>query len=109
VKPPEIAFSIVIGAVVALGLDFFPVLALIVVTLLLLLGIALRAPVVVFACAIGSGVFLALLSLATMRCDPAIQDCTVEGPTLILFAWLALVAVVGAAATLRLAARSRHG
>jgi hypothetical protein len=108
VKLRELVISLAVGLVAALAIDFFPVLALIVLTAVLVVGVARRAVVAVLVPAIACLVFLVLLGLAVMRCDSALQECTVEGPTLILFVWLGLVAVVGAAATLRFAAWSRH-
>lgn len=107
VKPSEIVVSILAGLLAALGIDLFGVLALIVVTILLVVGIALRARVVVLACAIASGAILALWALATTRCDPTIGNCALETPLLVGLVWVALVGVVGLAATLLLVARSR--
>ena len=106
-RPTSILLSILTGLVGALALDLWPVPALIVVTVLLIVGIATRAATAVLATAIASAVILALWILASTRCDPAIQDCTLEAPELILFGWLALLLVGGLAATLRLVARSR--
>jgi hypothetical protein len=107
VKLTELVISLAVGLVAALAIDFFPVLALIVLTAVLLVGVARRVVVAVLAPAIACLVFLVLLGLALMRCDPALQDCTVEGPTLVLSVWLASVVVVGAAATVLFVARSR--
>jgi hypothetical protein len=107
VKRAEVLFGVVIGLVAVLGIDFYPVPALVALTLLLLLGVARRAVVAVFVPAVACSVFVFLWVLAVTRCDPVLQDCSVEGPGLILFAWVATVAVVGATATLRFAARSR--
>jgi hypothetical protein len=107
VKRAEVLFGVLIGLVAVLGIDFYPVPALVALTLLLLLGVARRAVVAVLVPAIACSVFIVLWVLAVMRCDPALQNCTVEGPGLMLFVWVAMVAVVGAAATLRFAARSR--
>ncbi len=90
-----------------MAIDLFGVMALIVVTLLLVLGIRSRALTAVLAPAIACSLVLTLAVLATMDCDTAVQDCTLETPILVLFGWLALVVVIGAVATLRLVARSR--
>jgi hypothetical protein len=107
VKPSEILVSFVAGLVGALGIDLFGTPGLIVVTVLLILGIVFRVGVAVLACAIACAVVLALWALAMMRCDPTIGDCTPDAPLLVMFGWLALVLVVGVAATLRLVVRSR--
>ena len=98
--------SVVAGLAGALVIDLFGVPALIFVTLGLVVAFALKAQTLTFATAIAAGAFLALCLLATTRCDQTIQDCSLETPTLVLFGWLALVAVVGLGATFRLVARS---
>jgi hypothetical protein len=99
--------SVVAGLAGALAIDLFGVPALILVTLGLVVAIAIKAATLTFATAVAAAAFLALWVLATTRCDQTIQDCSLETPTLVLFGWLALVAVVGFAATFRLVARSR--
>jgi hypothetical protein len=106
VKPAAIVSSVVAGLAGALLIDLFGVPALILVTLVLVVAIALKAATLTFATAVAAAVFLALWLLATARCDQTIQDCSLEPPTLVLFGWIALVAVVGLAATFRLVARS---
>ncbi len=107
VSTSTILLSIVAGLVLALAIDLFGVAGLIVVTLLLVLGIRSRALTAVLAPAIASAVILAFSVIATTHCDPAIQDCTVGTPMLVLFGWLVLVMVVGVVATLRLVPRPR--
>ncbi|MEP7360691.1 MAG: hypothetical protein ABI744_03840 [Chloroflexota bacterium] len=106
-RPPEIVVSIVAGLVFALGIDLFGFPGLIAVTVVLIAGIARRASVVVLASAIACGAVLALWVLATLRCDPSIQDCGVSTVQVVLFVWLALGLVIGAVTTLLLGARSR--
>jgi hypothetical protein len=93
----------------ALFLDLFGFPAIIVVTLVLVLGLLSRTVAALLAPAIASALILVLGILAVTRnCDPAIQDCTVGTPLLVMFVWLVLVTVIGVAATLRLIARSRR-
>jgi hypothetical protein len=106
VKPASIALSVVIGLAGALVIDLFGVPALVLVTFVLVVAIAIRVATLTLATAIASASVLVLFVLAATRCDTTIQDCSIEGPELVLFAWLALVAVVGLAATLRLGVRS---
>jgi hypothetical protein len=108
VRPSKLLLAILAGLVLALAIDLFGTPGLVVVTLLLVLGIALRAVVAVVAPAIACSAVLVLSVLATMGCDSAIQDCTVETPTLVLFGWLVLVVVIAAIETQRLVAHSRH-
>lgn len=108
VKPLEIVAGIVVGLVGALTIDLFGVLGLIVVTVLLIVSIAMRAPALVLACAISCGAILVLWALAIQRCTPtAGHSCAIEGPLLVMFSWLAAVLVIGLAATWALVARSR--
>jgi hypothetical protein len=108
VKRSEVVISIVASLVAVLAVDLFPVAALVILTVVLLVGIGNRVIVAVLVPAIACSLVLALLALATVRCDPAMQDCTLGGPTLALLGWLVFVMLVGAVATVRLVARSRR-
>lgn len=107
-KPLETAAAIVGGLAGTLAIDLFGAPGLIVLTVVLILGIARRATIVVLGCAIACGGVLALWLLATGRCDPTIQNCTLETPALLMLGWLALGLAIGAGATWILVARSRR-
>jgi len=106
-KPLDIAAAILIGLAGALAIDLFGAPGLIVLTVFLIVGIALRATFVVLACAVACGGVLALWLLATVRCDPTINDCAIGTPMLVMFGWLATGVLTGGAATWILGSRSR--
>lgn len=107
-KRLELVAGLVVGLVATLAIDLFGVLGLIVVTVLLIVSIAMRAPALVLACAISCGAILVLWALAIQRCTPtASHSCAIEGPLLVMFSWLAAVLVIGLAATWTLRSRSR--
>ncbi len=108
-KPLEIFAGTVLGLFAALGIDLFGMPGLMVITLLLILGTAVRAPVLVLACAIACAAVLALWALATARCTPSPgSTCAIEGPLLVMFAWLVAVLLVGSGATWVLARLRSH-
>lgn len=107
-KPVEVGFGIAAGLLLALAIDLFGVPALISVTLLLIVSVAVRARGMVLACAVSCGIVLALWLLATARCDQTLQDCAVNLYEIVLFSWLAAGLVIGLAATWVLARRPQQ-
>jgi hypothetical protein len=107
VKRSEVAAGIVAGVAGTFVLDLFLVPALVILTVVLILGVAFRAPALVLACAISCGLMVALWILAIARCDQTLQDCTVSPLSIAILSWLAAGLVVGVVATWTLSARSR--
>lgn len=93
------------AAVATLG---FP--GLLATSVVLIVGILVRSLVVVLAVGVSGTVTLALWTIAIVRCEQtAGHACSVDGPLLALFAWAAVLSLLGFAATWALRRRPLCG
>ena len=87
-----LAAGIVLATV---AFDFLGVFALIGGSALLVIAARVRSPATALIVGSGAGLFLLLLLRVLSLCDSRVEDCTPEVETVVLMAWLGVLAIAG--------------